>query len=327
LTLRIALVYCPEGLTKTSSLEQQDHGMEPQHLLGASCALSAAVVWAFAVVLFKQSGEKFPPLALNLFKNVVAMVLLVLSLIFVGEGFETLEVYSPWDVWILIFSGFLGVTLADTLFFYSLNLIGVGLSSIVDCLYSPLVIFFSLLLLSESLIWPQYLGAGLIVFAVFITTRHTPPPGKTRLHLIIGISLGVLSKGLMAIGIVIAKPVLTETPLVWSTTIRLASATATLALVVMILPQRRALLEIFRPSKEWKKTIPGSVLGAYLALVLWIAGFKYTFASLAGILNQTTTIFSMVLAALILKEAFTRRKFAALVFALGGILLVILYQQ
>jgi len=295
-------------------------------ILGATFALMAALSWAFAMVLFKQSGDRVPPLALNLFKNTVAIILLLLTLACLGNGFSDLEAYSARDIWILVLSGFLGVTVADTMFFYSLNLIGVGLTSIVDCLYSPLVVILSVLILHEQLTRMQYLGAALILVAVFITSRHKPPVGKTRGQLIFGIFLGAMCMVTMAFGIVIAKDVWERTPLITSTTIRIVSATATLAIIVLFMPQRRALFSAFKPSIAWKTSIPGSVLGAYLALVFWTGGFKYTNASLAGILNQTSSILAMILATLILKEAFTRRKLVAIILAMSGIILVLVEQ-
>ncbi len=291
-------------------------------LLGASFALSAAVVWSFAMILFKQSGDKVPPLALNLFKNTVALILLSATLYARGLGFETMENNTAKDFCILALSGFLGIAVADTLFFYSLNLVGVGIVSIVDCLYSPLIILFSFLLLSEKLTALQYFGAGLVLLAVAITSRHAPPQGRTRKQIIAGVLLGVLTMGVMTFSIVFAKPVLANFSTEWATTIRMAVGTAALSIVVLFLPQRRALWSVFRPSKTWKVSLPGSVLGAYLSSLLWIAGFKYAGASVAGVLNQTSTIFALLLATLILKESFTRRKFVAMVIALGGIVLV-----
>jgi drug/metabolite transporter (DMT)-like permease len=289
---------------------------------GAACALLAAVAWANAVIFFKRSGEKVAPLALNLFKNTVAITMLVATLAVMGEGFGEIAHFPAADFWILALSGFLGITLADTLFFYSLNLCGVGIKSIVDCLYSPFIILFSFILLAESLTLWQWAGALLVLYAVFISTKHPPPKDRTRRQLIAGITLGVIDMGLMGLGIVIAKPVVEEFPVIWATLIRLAAGTAALFVIILFMPQRRSLLAAFRPSKDWKFTLPGSVLGAYMACILWIAGFKYTSASVASILNQTSTIFAIVLASLILKEAFTRRKALAAALALAGIALV-----
>ncbi|MFH2000166.1 MAG: DMT family transporter [Planctomycetota bacterium] len=296
------------------------------HFLGGVFALAAAFVWAFAVICFKRSGEKLAPLGLNLFKNTIALILLSFTLLFMGESFETLKTFPARDFWILALSGFLGITVADTLFFYSLDLVGVSIVSIVDTLYSPFILLFSWLILMEAMTPLQYLGAAMIFCAVLLTTRLKPPIGRSRRQLLAGIAIGVIDMAVMGIGIVIAKPVLEVFPVVWATTIRLAAGTAALLPVILLLPQRRALFAVFKPSASWKFSIPGSILGAYLACMLWIGGFKFTSASAAGILNQTSTIISIILAALLLKEPFTRRKCMAMILAMSGIVLVMIFK-
>lgn len=293
-------------------------------LLGKTCALLAAVTWAGGMVLFKRSGEHIQPLALNLFKSTVGLLLLCLTLLVQGDGLRALDGFPYGDVAILLFSGVVGIALADTLFFRSLNLIGVGLESIVDCLYSPFVILFSFLMLSEHLAASDYAGIGLIITAVFVSSRHTPPPGRTRGELVLGVVLGAMSVALMAFGIVLAKPVLDLNgfPLIWATALRLLAGTITLGLLTLGSPMRRAHWRVFRPSAVWKLSIPASILGNYLALIFWMAGFKYTKASIAGILNQTSLIFALIFAALFLRESFSRRKLVAVALAAGGVVLV-----
>jgi drug/metabolite transporter (DMT)-like permease len=69
--------------------------------------------------------------------------------------------------------------------------------------------------------------------------------------------------------------------------------------------------------------IPGTVIGSFLALILWIAGMKYTQASTAAILNQTSTIHIIIMATIFLGEPLTRRKVAAVVLTLVGIAMVL----
>ncbi|MCP4590923.1 MAG: DMT family transporter [bacterium] len=295
-----------------------------QHSLGQLFALLAALTWAGALVLFKHSGERVPPLALNLFKNAVGLVLLSATLVFLREGLATLAGFSLADVCILAVSGVIGIALADTLLLFSLNQVGLGILSIVDCLYSPFVIVLSALLLSETLGWPVYVGGGLILFGVATSSRHPAPPGRTRAQLALGVLIGALAMGMIALGIVIAKPVLDAAgfPVFWATTIRACAGTIALGMMSLASPRRRAYWSVFRPSREWKALIPGSVLAMYLATVFWIAGFKYTHASVASILNQTTVVFALILATVVLKEPFTRRKLRAVVLACCGIALV-----
>ena len=270
-------------------------------------------------MLFKLSGERIPPLALNLFKNAIAIVLLAATLAFLRQGIGTLLSFPAKDIWLLVLSGFLGIALADTMFFKALNLIGVGLISVVDCLYSPMVIMFSALLLGERLGVSGYVGAALIVGGVSIASRHEPPAGRTRRQLLAGILLGALALAFMTFGIVIAKPSLERFSLVWATMLRVLVGTAVLAVFATLSSQRREHWSAFRPSQVWKWAIPGAVLGTYFAMFFWVAAFKYAKASIAAILSQTSVVFAMILAALVLKESFNRRKAVAVTLALLGV--------
>jgi drug/metabolite transporter (DMT)-like permease len=292
--------------------------------IGEICSLAAALNWAFALVLLKRSGEHIEPLALNLFKNSICIVLLGVTLLLQGDGLATLRQQDPADIAILIISGFLGITLADTLLLHSLNRIGVGILSVVDCCYSPFVMFTSALMLSEDLTAAHYIGGGLIVGGVLTSTRHNPPPGRTRGQLILlGIVLGVLAIAVLAVGIVMAKPVLAGFPLVWAATIRLSTGTVCIAAVALASPNRKQVFAVFKPAGVWTVSVPASVLGTYVSLLFWLTGFKYAKASIAAILNQTSVIFAMVLATLMLKESFSRRKLLALILAFTGALVVL----
>jgi drug/metabolite transporter (DMT)-like permease len=296
------------------------------HLLGQAFALGTAIMWGFAVVLFKISGERIPPIALNLFKNTVGLVLLATTLLVLHplgmDGWTTVQQTPTGDICLLIASGIIGIAIADTLFFYALNLIGVGLIAVVECSYTPLVILFAWLLLSEQLTVFHYIGAALIVAGVFTATRHKLPPNRTRWQIVGGVLLSLLAVGLMAFGIVIAKPILEEWPLIWATTMRLGGGTVCLALAAFLGRHWQRNWLVFRPSTAWKTAVPASVLGTYICLILWIGGFKFTYAAVAAVLNQTSVVFQSVFAALIIHEHFGGRKITALVFALLGVLIV-----
>jgi drug/metabolite transporter (DMT)-like permease len=57
-------------------------------------------------------------------------------------------------------------------------------------------------------------------------------------------------------------------------------------------------------------------------MLIWLAGMKYAKVSIASALNQTSTIFVLLFAALILKERITLRKVAAIILAVAGAILV-----
>lgn len=305
----------------------------PLPFFGETAALLAALCWGCALVLFKKSVHQITPLQLNIFKGLVGLTLLLLTvgaqalyLLAAGRPMEKFALTGH-ELFVLVVSGLCGIALADTLLFVALHLIGVSLMSVVDCIYAPTVILLGWALLGEQITPAHWAGAALIATGVFLSSRHAPPPGRTRGQLVGGMAVGALAIFFIAFGIVYAKPVLPGIPVFWATTVRLVAAMIPLMMLGLLLPRRGELLAMLRPSKVWRTALPGSVLGNYLSLVFWVAGFKYADAAINGILNQTSVIFAIVLATVFLHEPLTRRKLAAITLAFGGAVLVLWASQ
>ncbi len=289
---------------------------------GETLSLTTAVFWAIAVILFKKSGETVNPLGLNLFKNTLTMVMIPPTMWLLGR-----ELFLPvplHDYLLLLLSGVLGIGIADTLFFKSLNMLGAARSAIVDCLYSPVIILLSIFWLGEKLTLIQAAGAVLIVSAILAIGREKGLLEISRRQLIAGILLGSASMFAMGVGIVMIKPLLDRSPVLWAIEIRLIGAAISLFILLGFHPKSRDVVRSVMDMKSWKYMVPGSILGTYIALMLWIGGMKYAPASIASALNQTSNIFIFVLAALFLKEDITRYKAAGIVMAVTGVFLVIL---
>lgn len=290
--------------------------------MGEVFALIAALLWAIAVILFRKSGETTAPLALNLFRVGFSSILFAIVLMVTGR--PLLGVVPTEDYLILVASGIIAIALSDTLFHMCLNRVGAGVNAIVDALYSPFVIIIAWFMLGERLGPWQFAGMGLIMSAVVLATRVTPPEGVDRRTLITGVLYGVGAMASLSFGIVLAKPVLVHTDVIWATSIRQFGSLAVLVPMALIHPKRREYFAVFRPQANWRYLLPGAFLGSFLALLFWIAGMKLTEAGKAAILNQTSTIYILILAAIFLKEPFSWRRGLAAILALGGIMMVIL---
>jgi drug/metabolite transporter (DMT)-like permease len=289
---------------------------------GEILSITTAVVWSVSVILFKKSGETVSPLGLNLFKNTLAMLLVPPTMMVFGQSlFRPVPLN---DYMLLLLSGVLGIGIADTLFFMSLNLLGAARSAIVDCLYSPIIILLSIFWLGERLTAVQAVGALAIVSAVLAIGREKGLVQLTRRQLLTGIFLGVLSMLAMGVGIVMIKPLLERSPVLWSIEVRLIGAAASLFIVLGVYRNRKSVIRSIMESKGWKFMIPGSFLGTYIALMLWIGGMKYALASISSALNQASNIFIFVFAAVFLKENITRYKIIGIVLGVIGVFLVML---
>jgi drug/metabolite transporter (DMT)-like permease len=288
--------------------------------VGELLALLTALIWAAAVILLKKSGETVPPFALNLYRVTVSSALLLPTAALAGQ--VSVPSASLSDICLLVASGAIGVAVSDTLFHASLNRVGAGVSAIIDCLYSPLTVLLAFLVLKERLSALQLAGMIMVLGGVSAAARHEPPHGVAPRQIALGVVLGILAMISLALAIVIAKPVLDRSPLMWAVTVRQVGGLAVMVPIALLSRRRTQILAALRPSPVWLHSLPGAVLGSYLGMMCWIGGLKYTKVGVAAILNQSSTIYILILAAIFLKEPFTRRKLVASAVALAGIVLV-----
>ncbi len=294
-------------------------------MLGSAFALGSAFFWAAAVILFKKSGEVFSPISLNIYKSLVALVLVTTTMLILRIPFFPDQPLNDWLI--LSLSGFLGITLADLFFFMALNRLGAGIVAIVECLYLPSVLFFSFLLLDESLGLGGIIGGLMVLSAVLVGSLRKKnlamDPAVPPTDNLAGIIAGILAMIFLSLGIVIIKEILEHTDVFWATLVRVSAGIVTLMILVACLPARKRYLAELKWSRAWFTALPASICGNYIALILWVAGMKYTTASRAAILNQMSTIFIFILAAVFLKEKITTNKALAICLAVSGALLTI----
>ncbi len=267
------------------------------------------------------------PVPLNIYKSIVATILLFLTMLVLDK--PLIPEMSKSDWFLLIFSGIIGLALADWLFFITLARLGAGLVAIIECLYLPSVIILSTIFLGESLSRGAITGTILVLSAVMIgtftrnTSQHLIQKEKSSIS---GILLGCCAMIMVAIGIVCIKETLERSDVLWATLVRLSSGAIFLVVITAFHPQKKQYLNELKFSRTWFYVLPASISANYLALLCWIGGMKYSEnASQAAILNQMSTIIIFVLAAIFLGEKITKNKLLAICMAVTGALLSVFW--
>jgi drug/metabolite transporter (DMT)-like permease len=285
--------------------------------IGEACSIGAALSWAGGVIVYKRLGETLPPLQLNLIKNVLVIGMIVPTVLLVhGTTLPTLPAQA---IVLALISGVIGIAVADTLYFRALNTLGAGRMGIVGNFYSPFVIMLSFVFLGERLNGLQLLGFALVSGGVLIVSSHDPQRRLSKADLRRGAMFGVTAVLLMASAIVMVKRVLEGQPLLWIVLLRLVGGVIGM---LGLLAWRREPLPL--PGRtgarlRWPLLFLAAFLGQYVSMVLWMAGYKYTSASVAAVLNETASVFIVLLAALFLREGLDAHRIAGVTCTLSGV--------
>jgi len=286
---------------------------------GEFLSLLCALLWAFAVICYRKAGDHIDVSAMNLFKISLTLVLMLPTLYFT-DGL-TPPTLTPKQWGLLLISGFFGIMLADLFYLRALQLIGAGLTGLTGSLYSPFVVFLSFFYLGERLNSWQIMGMALVIIGVIVISYRrksltvTHPP-------VIGFVFAALGVFFTALGIIVIKPVTTEIPFFWIISIRTVGGIVSMLLFNFLLKKSINPLAILKSKGKYWLLI-GALLGQYLSTMVWVAGYKYTTASVASILNETASIFILILGWLILKEPMTQRKIIGAFISISGVLLVL----
>lgn len=286
--------------------------------LGEIMALGCALSWAIAVLLFRNIGP-IDARGLNLFKNAAAVVLLAITMLVMGRHIDTERSLTDWAL--LAGSAVLGITIGDSLFFAGLQRIGANLAAITDCVYAPVVVGLSVLVLHEPVTHGLMIGAPLVAAGLVVVTWQKPGGAAIDMR---GVAYAVGGVLATALGVVMAKPILEKSDLIEATTMRLAIAALTLLPIQAATGRLRASLALFKPQPLWRKMLPAVVVGPYVSMLLWLGGLKYAPVSRAALLNQMATVFLLLLSRFVGGEVVPKRRWAGALLALAGALCVLL---
>jgi len=285
------------------------------HGIGELFSILSAAAWAVGVILYRRLGESLPPLQLNFLKNCLVFMML-LPAIPLMHGLA-IPFFSGQQILLSVLSGLIGIGMADTLYFRALNEVGAGRMGILGNFYSPFVLLLSFIFLGDRLNPWQWCGFALVSSGVFLASKPSAIEASRPAHYFRGLMFGLLSIGLMAISIILVKRVLEAQPLLWVTGLRMLGAIIGMVLIASF----RKELFLLKPPKalRWRPLIIAAFVGQFVAMVFWLAGYKFTSASVAAILNETASVFILLLAWLWLKEPLTRRGLIGMGLTLSGV--------
>ncbi len=291
---------------------------------GAAAALSGAILWAFSAILFEDISLEISPARINLYKGLIAVVLLTATSLILGE---TIPAVSRSEMIVLVISGVVGIALGDTAYFQSVQKIGARRALTLFTLAPPMAALIALLFLGEQLALLTWVGilltAGGVMWVVTENT-HREKVAIPKENLVPGILFGTLAALCQASGVVMTRSVLTATRLttLQSTIARLLPALIVLLAIIRLSPGKlEGFTDIGKDKKLLRLIVVSSIIGAYICLWLQQIAIENAPAGIAQTMLSTSPIFILPMMAL-KGERVSLRAMAGAAVAIFGITLV-----
>ena len=290
--------------------------------MGDIYAIITAICWSSAVILFDISSKNFDAIQLSALKNFIGVLGFIITILVFSIP---LPIFTIDDVFILFISGILGIFIADLLFLESLRRLGSGLSAVISTIYTPSIFIISFLLYQETVSSHAYFGGLLVISGIAISTFKIPNLVKTN-DLYIGIILGIVAQILTAYSVLIVKPIMQDSSIVYIALYRFGIGLLATILVCIIKYGYIPTYNNFKKGLSNYSVVFGSIMGTYLSVIFWLAGYKYTLAGRAAIYNQLSTIFIILMARIFLKEELSIKKMIGVGLSIIGALIVSIVQ-
>lgn len=221
-------------------------------------------------------------------------------------------------------SGVIGLALGDTFMFVALARLGAHRAALLASLGPIFAALFAWIFRGEVLSAGQIAGIAAAVGGVTIVVAARPHGAGPRNIDWTGVMWGVLAAVGQAGGVVVSKEAFAtaDVPLL-SAVLRLGAGTAALALFALF---RRDLhghvVKLFRPARL-RRLMLATFFGTFCGIWLMQAGISWTGSAIASALHSMTPIFTLLIAAFILREKPTRGVLAGSLLAVAGVTLLL----
>lgn len=288
--------------------------------IGEIAALSAAIIWAFTVCVYRAFGSHVSSYIINLYKNIVALTCVGVTLWI----FQSPLSINMTDAFFLVLSGIIGIVVGDTTGYGALKRLGAPLSSTALCIAPPVSTLFAVVIYNEVLTGQQFVGMCLAILGVLgvVLVNHkniVNPIFEYRKGILLMVACGV-SHG---VGAVLARGPMQRVDVFYGTFLRLAPAVLVLCGQLLLDKKEGPFRMVFLEKKGAAAMAIAAFFGTYLGLVLFAVSLRYTKAGVVSSIVATYPIWVVPVARYFLKEKSPPQAYLFTVLAVLGIVLLV----
>jgi len=292
---------------------------------GEAICLFTALLWAVAVAIFRGPVLQHGARTVNLAKLLLGAVLQGLTVLALGYG-QVLGASPRHALLVLVISGLIGLTIGDTALFGAVARLGIHRTLLLQTLAPVFAALFAWAWQGELPTPFEIVGAAVILSGVALVVA--PQRGATTTArvttaataaILPGLAMGVLAALGQGVGLVLAKEGMTEVPVVPASFVRLAAAAVGLALFEVVRGGTSRFRGLLVAPILWRRVVPATLLGTYLALFLMMLGIALVPAAVSATLLSISPVYGLLIDTLVHRQPVTARGVIGTLLAVAGV--------
>ena len=294
-------------------------------MIGEILALSAALCYAVAAVLYKKALRNASYLSVNLVRTLFATLLLLATLPATQYHSSTITFNQ---LALIVIGSVFNLAIGDTLYYVGLKKIGVSRAQPISSSYPLYTMFLAALILDERLTLAVAVGTPLVVVGIALVSLNRNEKNNTALNgeaTKLGVTSSIIAAAFWSIGLALIKMALNypNTDPIFAAFISRAVALPFLLIAVIAVGELNQIRKLTRVDV----TIPaaGGVLEIGLGAILLFSSLALIDASRAIPLSSISPLFSLVLASTYSGEKVVTKNVVGTILIVAGIILVTFY--
>jgi len=254
--------------------------------------------------------------SMNIGKGILALI--VMGLILLPSGIVVGNVQT---ISLLAISGILGITFGDTLYFMTLSRLGSRLTLLLGSLIPVTTAIIAAIFLHESISLVSWMGIALTISGVTYVMWERSGDEQVSKRWLQGVGIGLVFVLANSLSIIFSKLGVEDIPSMDATFMRQVWAMVGFAFWGLVTANMLSWTKPLSNPRLVKPLLVAAFIGAFLGTWLSIFALKYTYVTVATVLNSTSPLFILPLAVWVLKEKVTVRAILGALIALAGITL------
>lgn len=292
---------------------------------GEIAALGAAFCWTWTMLFFSMAGQRIGSLSVNVLRLTIALPLLLVTTIVV-LGTDINQIFAGGNVWLLLLSGLIGLTIGDAALFQALVWIGPRKTSLIFSSVPIATSFIAFVTIDERLSLIAWISIIITVSGISWVILEKSRGGKERFpvkSLIPGIIAAIVGVICQAAGLVLSKAGMADVinPLP-ATLLRIVAGAFGIYVYIIISGKYRAVFSALRDRKALLFTMGGAFFGPFSGVWLSVIAVKYTETGIAATLTATVPIMMLPVVYFVFKERISSRTIIGTIIAVAGIALL-----